>query len=277
MSREEVKAYYKGQGEREWLRLTTAEGLVEFEVTAHTLAAYLKPGSRVLDIGGGPGRYAIWLAEQGYAVTLADLSAELLEIARTRISEAGLAEKFEEIVQADATDLSHWADATFDAVVCLGPFYHLPDPADREKAAREIVRVLKPGGLAFAAFMPVNAFIRRTLFVPDEQHHLTQPEWVAQLLETGLFTNDVPGRFNQGFGIHPFEIFPFFQKFGLTGLNLLGTDGIGFGLQETLLDLKTSNPAIYQAALDLIIQTASDPSILGMSGHLLFVGQKGES
>src|SRR5437868_5940800 len=105
MSREEVKIYYKGQGEREWLRLTTAEGLVEFEVTTDTLAAYVKPGSLVLDIGGGPGRYAIWLAEQGQQVTLADLSAELLEIARTRISEAGLNGKIGEIVEADATNL----------------------------------------------------------------------------------------------------------------------------------------------------------------------------
>lgn len=264
-------------GEREWLRLTSAEGEVEFEVTTRALKSFLRPGSAILDIGGGPGRYAIWLAGQGHTVTLADLSGELLEIARTKINEAGLTEKFSDIVEADATDLSRWPDASFNAVLSLGPFYHLPDASDREKAASEIVRVLKPGGLAFVAFMPVYTFLRRTLALPDERHHLTQPGWLNQLLENGHFTNEVPGRFNQGFGVHPFDIFPFFQRFGLTGLNLLGTDGIAAGLQDTLLDLKTADPTTYQAALDLVFQTAGDPSILGMSGHLLYTGHKAES
>jgi len=57
-------------------------------ITRAVLAQHLQPGARVLDLGGGPGRYTIWLAEQGHHVTLGDLSIELLSMARTHIREA---------------------------------------------------------------------------------------------------------------------------------------------------------------------------------------------
>ena len=91
------------------------------------LTGHLPVGARVLDLGGGPGRYAIWLAEHEYRVTLADVSPELLAIARERIDVAGV--EVQAIVEADARDLAAWADVSFDAVVCLGPFYHSPKPA----------------------------------------------------------------------------------------------------------------------------------------------------
>lgn len=104
---------------------------MEYAVTRKMLSKYLKPKSRILDIGGGPGRYAIWLAKHGHRV---DLSPELLKIARVKIDEAGVSANVEEIIAADACDLSHWQDNSFDAVLSLGPFYHLPEAGDREKA-----------------------------------------------------------------------------------------------------------------------------------------------
>src|SRR5579884_1114339 len=98
MIRETVRAYYDSFGEREWTRLTRPEdGVVEFAVHCHTLAKYLpaaaetRAGTHVLDIGGGPGRYTIWLAQRGHRVALADLSPELLAIARAQIAAAGAA------------------------------------------------------------------------------------------------------------------------------------------------------------------------------------------
>lgn len=74
MTADAVRAYYASFGEREWARLESPDdGRVEFLVTCHTLSAHLAPGTRVLDLGGGPGRYTIWLARQGHRVVLADL------------------------------------------------------------------------------------------------------------------------------------------------------------------------------------------------------------
>ncbi len=272
---EAVRAYYAAFGEREWTRLERpGDGALEFAVTCHTLAAYLPPDARVLDIGGGPGRYAIWLAQHGHHVVLADLSPELLSIARARIDQARVGAMVEDIVQADACDLSCWTDDSFDAVLSLGPFYHLPEPEDRRRAASELGRVLRPGGFAFVALMPLYAFLRRTLAIPDERHHLTQPGFVRRLLEDGVFINDIPGRFTHGWGVRPEEVAPFFEQHGFTTLELLAAEGIVVDIQRALFELAESDPVTYQAAFDVILRTASTPSILGMATHLLYVGRK---
>lgn len=139
MTSDPVRAYYASLGEREWTRLENpADGAVEFAITCHALATHLSPASRILDIGGGPGRYTIWLAQRGHHVVLADLSAELLSLARIKTEQAGVGEMVEEIVEADACDLSHWANDSFDVLLSLGPFYHLPDAERRHRAAVEM-------------------------------------------------------------------------------------------------------------------------------------------
>ncbi len=275
MNTDAVRAYYASIGEREWTRLENPDdGAIEFEVTCHALATYLPPHARVLDIGGGPGRYTIWLAKHGHHVSLADLCPELLSIARTKIGQAGANSMIEEVVEADARDLSHWADDSFDAVMSLGPFYHLPDSDDRNRAAAELRRVLRVGGTVFVALMPRYAFLRRTLDIPDERHHLAQPDFIERVLQEGVFINDVPGRFTNGYGVLLEDVTPFFEQHGFTTLALLSAEGIAVNSQCALSELSTSDPAAYQAALDMIIRTAGDPSILGMATHLLYVGRR---
>ena len=226
MTHEPVKNYYAGFGEREWDRLKRPDdGFVEYAVTRKMLSKYLKPKSRILDIGGGPGRYAMWLAKHGHRVVLADLSPELLAIARTKLDEAGVMANIEEIIEADACDLSHWQDNSFDAVLSLGPFYHLPEADDREKALAELRRVLKPQGVAFVALMPRYGFLRRSLAIPDERRHLTQPEFVSRVLEQGVFINDIPGRFTNGYGVSPEEVPAFFAQRGFTNADFIGSGG----------------------------------------------------
>ena len=234
MNTDAVRAYYAGLGEREWARLDSPDdGAIEFEVTCQVLSTYLPPNARVLDVGGGPGRYAIWLAQRGHRVTLADLSPELLSIARSKISQAGMDAMVEEIVEADARDLSHWADSSFDAVLSLGPFYHLPDPNDRDRAAAELHRVLRVGGTAFVALMPRYAFLRRTLDIPDERRHLADEDFMERLLKEGVFINDVPGRFTDAYGVLPEEVAPFFERHGFTTLALLAAEGIAANSQRS--------------------------------------------
>jgi SAM-dependent methyltransferase len=270
-----VRAYYASFGEREWARLEDpGDGALEFAITCHTLATHMPSDAYALDIGGGPGRYTIWLAQRGHRVVLADLSPDLLSIARAKIEQAGVGARVEDILQADARDLSVWVDESFDAVLSLGPFYHLPDPEERHRAAAEMSRVLRPGGFAFVALMPRYSFLRRTLAIPDERHHLAQPDFVRRLLQDGVFINDIPGRFTHGWGARPEEVAPFFEQHGFTTLELLAAEGIVMDIQRALFDLARSDPATYQAAFDVILRTASSPSILGMATHLLYVGRK---
>jgi S-adenosylmethionine-dependent methyltransferase len=271
----DVRGYYDEFGEREWSRLEDpADGAIELAVTGHALENHLPAEGRVLDLGGGPGRYTLWLAQRGYRVVLADLSPALLDIARARVAESAVGERIEAIVEADACDLSRWSDGVFDAALVLGPFYHLPEPADRDRAAAELHRVLRPGGIAFVALMPRYAFLRRTIASPDERHHLTDPNFVTQVLEHGVFVNDVPGRFTGGYGVRPEEVAPFFERHGFVTRTLLACEGFVPDLQDAVAQMQQIDPVAYRQALDLILRTAADPSILGMSTHLLYIASK---
>jgi SAM-dependent methyltransferase len=271
-----VRAYYDQFGEREWERLArTDDGLIERTINQHVIGQHLPPASTVLDLGGGPGRYTIWLAGQGHRTTLADLSPRLLEIARREVRAAGVQDRVDAIVEADACNLSRWEDGAFDAVLALGPFYHLPEKMEREQAAAEVSRVLRSGGLAFIALMPRFSFLRRTIAQPTGQHLLAQAGWINQVLEAGVFVNDRPGGFTSGYGVRPEEVGPFFARHGLTQRTLLASESIVPDLQGALVGMATTNPVAYQAALDVLIRTAAEPSILGMSNHLLYVGEKG--
>jgi SAM-dependent methyltransferase len=91
------------------------------------------PGRRLLDVGGGTGNYALALREEGWDVVVSDRSPEML----ARAAAKGL-----ETVAADAQALP-FADASFDALICVSMLHHVDD---RPRALAEQRRVLRPGG-----------------------------------------------------------------------------------------------------------------------------------
>lgn len=97
----------------------------------------------ILDIGGGPGRYTIELAKRGYEMILFDISSECLRFAEEKIQEEGVEDRVKRIVEGTATDLSAFQDNQFDAVLLMGPLYHLIEKEDQVKTIKETIRVSK--------------------------------------------------------------------------------------------------------------------------------------
>ena len=95
---------------------------------------------RVLDVGTGPGFFAIILAELGYQVTAVDYTASMLEEARHN---AGALAKHIHFQQMNAEKLA-FQTASFDVLVTRNVTWNLHDP---EKAYAQWMRVLKPGGV----------------------------------------------------------------------------------------------------------------------------------
>jgi SAM-dependent methyltransferase len=271
-----VKAYYASFGEREWRRLEQpGDGAVEFAVTIATIDRHLPPESAVLDIGGGPGRYTIALAERGHWVTLADLSPDLLAIAREKVQAADAGEHVREITEADASDLSRWETGTFDAALSLGPFYHLIEESDREDAARELARVVRPDGLVFAAAIPRLAYLQRTIALKDEEHHLLDDAWLRRLLEDGIFENDVPGRFSLGYGVATGEIERLLERHGFAVLEVVSAESLSVGIESAVGNLIERGGPAADLLLRTMIDLSRDPRLLGTARHIVCVGRRG--
>ena len=136
----ELHAHYSRGEERD--RLSTGRGLLEFTRTTEIILRFLPAApALVADIGGGPGRYALWLAGLGYQVEHRDLMP--LHVRQLAQDASGIAGLRTAVGDARELDL---ADACADAVLLLGPLYHLRRRADRVRALGEARRVVRPGG-----------------------------------------------------------------------------------------------------------------------------------
>ncbi len=264
-----VREYYGLRGESEWHRLAAPfDGGVEWEVHRRAFTEWLAPGSRVLDLGGGPGRWTIWLAERGHQVVLGDLSPAQLDIARREVAAAGVA--VEEILELDARDLSRFADGEFDAVLALGPFYHLVEAADRRRALAEAHRVLKPDGRLFATVMGRYGWMLGVLFEGGSGRLAD----VRRLLDEGVYRNQAKGRFTDAYLFRPDEVAKFFESGGFASRRLLASQGILYLVQEQAAELRERDEAAWEALMDIVYEAAADPSIQGISGHLLYIGDR---
>jgi ubiquinone/menaquinone biosynthesis C-methylase UbiE len=270
---EKAVRYYDQASEREWNRLE--QGWVEFHVNLHFINAHLAPASRVLDVGAGPGRYAIELAKQGHQVYVGDLSPEQVRLAREKIEESGVSTRIEAVEILDVQDLGHLDDACFDAVLALGPFYHLQAYDERKQAAKEIARVLKPGGVVFAAFIPRPAFMTAAMLEPERWPPLNDLEYLSSFLQSGIFDHAEPGRFTGVYCARVDEIKPLFEAVGIQEIKMVASEGITSWLSGAPLDrIRQLDAEAFDQTLSLILSVAEDPSTLGMSIHVLYVGRK---
>jgi ubiquinone/menaquinone biosynthesis C-methylase UbiE len=267
---DKVRAYYASFDE--WARLDAPEGARELTRALEILADNLASGARVLDLGGGPGRYAIELAKRGHRVVLADLSPELLEVARHRVAEAGLPglESFDVV---DATDLGRYTDGSFDAVIAFGPFYHLVADAERRRAAAEIRRVLGSHGQAFIAFIPrlagVIALIDRAANRPAQV-----PDAVLRTAaDTGAFSNPTPSGFQEGYYPWPDEIEQLFVASGFRVEDLLSLKSIANDRAHHVARLE---PPVRGEVERLARALCRRPEIIATCGHALLVVRRSD-
>jgi S-adenosylmethionine-dependent methyltransferase len=260
-----VEQYYNQHSTAEWQRLDRHR--TEFAITLRALREFLpSPPAAILDIGGGPGRYAITLAQQGYQVTLADVAQQNLALAVQQATTANV--QLTRVVHANALELVTIPSGAYDAVLLLGPLYHLLTTHERLQAVQEARRVLTSNGILFAAFI--------TRFAPFRNTAKHNPLWLVQnrayaeqLLNTGV--HDVTASFTHAYFAHPEEICPFMEGAGLHTLELIGCEGVVSEIEERVNQLTGE---AWEMWVELNYRLGKERSLHGAAEHLLYIGCK---
>ena len=159
-----LEAYYNSRDEN--ARLLSNHGRVEYLTTMRYIERYVQPGSRILEVGAGTGRYSIALARAGHHITAVELIQHNIDVFKNQLKSGDDID----IHQGNAMDLSAFDDDSFDAVLVLGPLYHLYSDADKCAALNEAKRVVKKDGTIFAAYCMNEATMIQFCFQGDGQN-----------------------------------------------------------------------------------------------------------
>lgn len=278
------REYYNAMGEKEWRRLVRDPyHRLEFEVTMHFLRKHLPETGMILDAGGGPGRYTIELAKMGYQIALLDISEVQLDIAKKRIAtrRKEVRDRVFNIVQGNITDLSEFDDDSFDSVLCLGPLSHLIEEEERKAAAKELVRVLKRDSPIFASVYGRFATFRTVLqFLPG---HLTDPSHESVFTDGVHYGHEQAHEhrkyrkkkvaFPNAYFFLPEEVSALFEECGIQTLEVASCEGLSAHLQRATNALYMDKEK-WKVWFQILLDTCTEPSVLGVGEHILLVGQK---
>lgn len=269
MTDKDIARYYDQGLERE--RLTSGQGALELARTQALLERYLPAlPATIADIGGGPGRYALWLAKRGHYVRLVDPVP--LHVDQAREAARALLEPARvDATVGDARSLE-MPNASVDAALLLGPLYHLAERADRVQALTEARRVCRPGGRVIAAA------ISRFASTLDGMRggYLEDPAFAAVAAadrRDGQHFNPTgnPAYFTTAYFHRPEELADECRASGLVHEATIGIEGPAWLLSD--LDARLADDAPRRTLLDALAAIESEPTLIGASAHLLVVAR----
>ena len=229
---------------------------VEFLTNIKYIEKYMKPDSKILDIGAGAGEYSLYFSRQGFNVSALELADENIKAFKEKILENDRID----LKQGNAVDLSCYPDNEFDIVLLFGPLYHLHNEVDRQKCIEEAKRVCKTDGVLFFAFIS-NDMVVTTEFSFDTN-------WFhgASYNHDTFDVENFPFVF---FTYH--ECLKMLESNSINIIHKVASDGLSELLQEKINQFDDYS---YNQYLKYHFYICEKSEMVGHSSHLLFVGTK---
>lgn len=261
MDRKEIlENYYNEWNEDD--RLLSRFGQVEFLTTIRFIEKYLKPGMKVLEVGAGSGRYSHYFARKGYEVHAVELVERNIEDFKAKT----LPVENITIVQGDAVNLHMLKDNEYDIVLHLGPMYHLSAEDERKTAVNEALRVAKPNGIVFMAYIlnemtVINYFFRNG--------HINEENARNEIIASDWRFVENKRKHLAFYRIE--DVNTLMSGFDVNRLHLVGTEMISGAMRELLLSMTDEEFGHYT---DYIYSICERPDMIGLSGHLLDIFEK---
>lgn len=271
----DLASYYDDYGEREWDRLERDfYHRLEWEETLYFLKQHLPTTGHVLDVGGGAGRYSVWLAQQGYTVTLVDPSRRQVELTTTKAAEHGVDNQ----IMAEVGDVRNLQQdsAKFDATLCLGgPLSHVLAEEERREAVTELKRVTVHSGSVFVSVMgrlaALQTITRFSGKLPPEED---ETELLPRLVRTGDYDTELLNAFDRdptGPPMHLFraaELEHLLEQAGLTIETVTGLESIVSQRRDDFDELTDEHRDAIKEAVSAL---RGDRMAADLSGHILAV------
>jgi ubiquinone/menaquinone biosynthesis C-methylase UbiE len=260
----EIIDYYASASDEAARLSSTGHGELEFVRTQELLRRHLPPApASVLDVGGGPGTHARWLIGDGYEVHLVDPVERHLREAR-RVCDCTT-----ELGDARALRAE---DRSYDAVLLLGPLYHLQQRTDRIQALREARRVLRPG-----APMAAAAISRHAELIDFAAVARLTPAWTAimqEVLDSGCHSSEFG--FTTAYFHTVAELQTEVTEAGFTDVGVFGVEGPTWSVLKGVMKHTGSSMAgspLVVSALVAARIAESDPALIPASSHLIAFGR----
>lgn len=259
-TRQEIIRSFYNQVDEDSRLQNNRHGQLEYAVTMHYIHRFAAPGSKVLEVGAGTGRYSIALAKEGMDVTAVELVEKNLDVLKQNSRGVDHISSF----QGDATDLSRFEDQAFDITLVLGPLYHLYDAEDIHKTIDEAIRVTRKGGVILFAFLSVFGIMYANYLSGDWAEGLEEnftKDYKVKHFKEQLFT---------GYDIVEFE--KLFEDKPVQWITTTGTDGVLEPL-ERRPDFAITDED-FPAFVDWYLAFSEKRELLGATNHLLYICRK---
>ena len=254
---------YYNDAYKEDIRLTKDKAhQIEFITTTKYIEKYLKPGNRILEVGAGTGAYSLYYANKGYQVDAVELVQANVDIMKSKITD-GMNIK---AIQGNAIDLSMYNDNTFDITLVLGPLYHLFKKDEEEKAISEAIRVTKPHGKIFIAFilfdlsMVVWGFQEKGIYDNYGDDKEVSLDFKPNNSEDKIFNM----RYYSG-------VKELMNKFNVKKIAYVATDGIARAIKN---DINNMTDDEYKMFVNYHLSICEREDLIGFSGHILSIIEK---
>lgn len=263
---EAVISHYEAMREED--RLCQGIGRIELARTQEVLRRHLPPPpAQVLDVGGGTGVHAAWLAADGYRVHLVDLSPRHVDKANAELASLGVVAEL-----GDARNLAV-GDDSYDVVLLLGPLYHLTERKDRSRALQEAARVVRPEGMVAVA--AISRFA--SLFDGLSREFLFDPDFrpiVARDLAEGQHRNPDrrPNWWTTAFFHRPDQLREEVDEAGFVVKELVGLEGLAAWLPH--MASRCDEPSDRETILWSARAIESEHELAALSAHLLLVANR---
>ena len=246
--------------------LDSADGAIMFHVERWFIERYLPESGRVIDVGGGPGRFSVEIAKMGRDVVLADITPKHIEQAKQLAEEAGVSDRIVDYRTMDICDLSVFRDGEFSMAVCYGMLnYTLHQDVH---VLSELGRIVQKGYPILIGAMGLYGAVRH-VWARGRLADRSYREIEAEVMETGI------NRFRK-----PFRKFysaaslrETVEKAGLRVLEMAGTPAIAASLGNELEKARQS-PDAWAYVVEMEKKACTMPGLLDTGGHIIAVAQR---